>query len=490
MTIDAWGFIQSFFFSIPHSFGYSYPSRATGFISIGLSLYILFFVFIVLKNALGSYKSLRDSSLINKIDNLSPCLLQGIFFGVFPLFFMSCLTLSPMQMNPLEYWPSVGLFGNFACADIYRYRWVHSLFPFYFAIISVGTAAVFTNSSKKVLYKSIAIIGILFFTLAGIVKSVQLYSKNDFGKIFFYKGYNYDRLANRFILLNFIPGYDESKALVLNYPDENKPEVYRCLGTRAILSAAGEHQLEQYLSEVPEHYLDDFIYGIVRAAQNMPENRFQPFRNFLERMYPDMFYKNWGFRYLAYKYFGLLLNQKKLFEEIPSAEKWFFKKFLKKFKREISKSDTGLLKEIDSIPKSHQHNVVKGLGMLVGAEMLFDPLSLPDYPLDSRFGKKLNSALQESFYEGIGAGFAETLCRFWRRLLPPEDVRPDLYEKMLEIEWQRCHSLMSKMPTAVYPAIKEGFVAELKRRHLNPLIRNFIDEKFKKGRANTKNHYL
>ena len=138
-----------------------------------------------------------------------------------------------------------------------------------------------------------------------------------------------------------------------------------------------------------------------------------------------------------------------------------------------------LLEEIEKIPLPHRLEVVRGLGMLVGAEMLFDTLQAPDYPLDSRFGEQLPAPLQEAFYEGVGCGFAETLCRFWRMLLIPEDAAAAQRAKLLDGEWIRCHSLMSKLPQKNADLINRGFANELRERYLPPAIRAYVDAKLK-----------
>ena len=141
-----------------------------------------------------------------------------------------------------------------------------------------------------------------------------------------------------------------------------------------------------------------------------------------------------------------------------------------------SASGRELLAEIDRLPIRHQADVVKGVGMLVGAEMFFDPLLAPDYPLDSRWGALLDSGLQEAFYEGVGGGLAETFCRFLRKLLLPENANAPLYEKMLDIEWERCHNFMSRVAPAHAALIKRGFVMELERRHLATGIRKYLGD--------------
>jgi hypothetical protein len=242
-------------------------------------------------------------------------------------------------------------------------------------------------------------------------------------------------------------------------------------------------KLEKYFKELPHRYLRDFFYGIVRVAPNITEKEFQPFTDILTKKYPDLFYENWGFVNLGYKYYGALINQEALLQHMPPAEQRFFKDYVDNFKRE-RESDAGdigkanLLKEISLIPPQHKRKVVKGIGMLVGAEMLFDTLHAPDYPLDSGIGEKFDSSLREAFYEGVGSGFAETLCRFWRMLLLPKDLTSPLYKEMLEIEWDRCQTLMSKLPPAVYPLIEKGFFNDLESRHFNRGIQNYLNNKF------------
>ena len=165
---------------------------------------------------------------------------------------------------------------------------------------------------------------------------------------------------------------------------------------------------------------------------------------------------------------------------IPLFEKWFFKNFLKGFSKQIYSRENverELLDELDKLPIRYKADVVRGVGMLVGAEMLFDPLLSPDYPLDSRLGEKLSSGLQEVFYEGVGGGFAETFCRFLMNLLLPEDPDSPLYEKMLDVEWERCQALMSKLSPSHYDLVKRGFLIELQKRHLDDGIRKYLHKK-------------
>jgi len=88
--------------------------------------------------------------------------------------------------------------------------------------------------------------------------------------------------------------------------------------------------------------------------------------------------------------------------------------------------------------------------------------------------------LRKCFFIGVGAGFAETLCRFWRRLLPPEPDRRDFYYNGLEYEWQRCVSLLGMMPKNIQSIVFDGFREELTQRELNDEIRSFLTDKFKR----------
>ena len=494
IKIDMWSFIQNFGFNLPHSFGYNYPSRNIGFISPLFLLFILFLSIVIVKNIFHHWSSLRTGSLRNKLKTLPPSTLQGIFFVIFPLFFLSCLSLSPMKIRPFEYWPTIGFFGNFSCADVYRYRWLHSLFPFYFVILAVGISVCVKPSHKNKTYAVIATTVLIFFLLWGVLDSVKLYSKNDFGKLFYYKGYSYDQMGNRF-MLGDISRLDKEKALqfTLSYPKENRGEAYRCLGTTIALGllddADAEEKMEQSLQEIPSPYVNDFIYGVVRAAQNISEKEFQPFKRVAARRFPADFYKNWGFRHLGYKYYDLLLNREKILKCIPSLERWFFKDLLKDFKQTVQGKnrefmDKRFMDEMSRFPIQHQPEVVRGLGMLVGAEMLFDPMLSPNYPLDSQFGEMLSSGLQEAFYEGVGAGFTETLSRFLRRLLLPEDKALPLYEKMIDIEWERCYTLLSKVSPPHSALIKRGFLRELQERCLDDGIRKYLENKINRKNPN------
>ncbi|MCK5185838.1 MAG: hypothetical protein KAR43_01815, partial [Deltaproteobacteria bacterium] len=156
--------------------------------------------------------------------------------------------------------------------------------------------------------------------------------------------------------------------------------------------------------------------------------------------------------------------------------------FLDRFNREIiahreNVGERDLLNEIDNIPLRHRPEVVKGVGKLVGAEMLFDPMLSLDYPLDSSFGKHFSGGLQEAFFEGVGAGFAETLTRFYRTLLLPEDPASPLSKKILEIEWKRYRALISKLSPSHSARIDKGFLMALQKGHLDDGIRKYLHRK-------------
>jgi len=179
-----------------------------------------------------------------------------------------------------------------------------------------------------------------------------------------------------------------------------------------------------------------------------------------------------------------MINKKVLFDNIAPNEQRYFKTFLDKFevKAELNIKNEKLkelVQEIIFVPEAYQRITIFGLGKLIGAEMLFDPLHMPDYPLDSKVGFMFSEEMQSSFFEGVGAGFAETLCRFCRGLMPSEGVPPSVYEQMIDIEWQRCYSLMKKMPSSVYMDIKQGFALEMKRRDLSQTIKKQINRSYK-----------
>jgi len=110
--------------------------------------------------------------------------------------------------------------------------------------------------------------------------------------------------------------------------------------------------------------------------------------------------------------------------------------------------------------------------------MLFDPMATLDYPLDSRFGKRItNTALRDAFYEGIGAGFAETLSRLWRTLLLPDDPEDPRYTTMLDIEWKRAQNLISQLPPQYSSLIARGFEEELRKKHFGEGIRAYIQRR-------------
>jgi len=324
LAIDPWRFAQNFCFNVPHAMGYEYPLRTLGVQSAGFTLLVVVFSGYLF---VQWYNGHRTSTRINKNPQLNrhyASLQIGGFIAAYSVFFLICLSLSPMKINPFEYWPRVGLFGNFGTADIYRYRWLHSLFPFYFASIAIGAAALANKCSRRIFGKITIYTALLFFILCGLTKIVTLCSYSNAGRLIHYKGYNYDRQVNRFLLGDFRLNREPLKY----FPEENQPEIYRCLGMKdAWLILATNNVTEstnRLVASVPLKMQGDYLYGMVNSGQD--ENGLSAFFLKLSEKYPDVFYKQWGQRYLAYKYYGVLCNQQKFSSNIGPLEKWFFKK--------------------------------------------------------------------------------------------------------------------------------------------------------------------
>lgn len=483
--MELWNIILTFCYNLPHSLSYSYPARTIGLAAIVFTLFVLFLMGIVIKHAVSAVLFGTAGSLHSKLQNAPMPAVMGLFMCFFPLFFLLAVSLSSKQIAPFEYWQNIGLFATFAPQDCIRYRWFHILYPFYFAVAGIGLITIFNKLHLSKYFKVIPISFYLLFLFLGISKSLQLFSQSDQSLLSCYKGYNFDLMATPFILGSVSPReLTKAEQITVDYPEESKPAIYECLGTKVTLELLHkqdkESQLLSYIQKVPEVYLNNFIFGVVRTAQIVSAHEFSPFRTILARHWPNLFYENWGFRYFAYKYYGCLINQKVLLANIPTSEQWFYKNTLNKFRRDIKASDrqaeeNKLLQELISIPDPFRHNAVKGIGKFIGSQMLFDPLYRIDYPLDSRFGFILPVSLQDAFYEGIGRGFAETLCCFWRRLMPPEELSPASYRRGIEVELQRCITQMSKMSGQVLPIIQKGFIMELNERHLLPAIKNFLN---------------
>lgn len=502
VSISLWPLLQSFGFNIAHSFGYGYPGREIGVAGIGFTLLLLIFLVILTRYFCTVVKSVPGKMLSARYADLSASQFVGIFIGFFPVFFLLSLSFSPKQVDPVEYWPHFGLFATFAPSDMIRYRWLHILYPFYLGLAAMGTVHIMKSRRVHKFMKRICVFILAIFFLLNAWKIAEMYSSDDFGKLSYYKGYSYDLMATRFIFSDFSSlDLAECRKIARNYPLENRFIAYRHLGTRVFLKLikqpAFERKLLTYFETIPRRYVPDSIYGIISTFHSLSNEDRRTVTRLLSENFSDIFYEIWASRFLAYKYYGYLLNQKVLLRNIPGPEQFFFKPFFADLKRRIE--DTLLaecvpgavvydrevisdhfLAEINAVPKQYRPAVAKGIGRLIWAEMLFDPLSEPDYPLSSSFGERLDPGLRDAFNAGIGAGFAETLCRNWRRLIPPETVRyPEQYIKMLEVEWQRYERLFAKMPAAKKPAIFKGFKKELRERWVLPQIKNYLIQKLK-----------
>jgi hypothetical protein len=487
VDFNFWTVLQNFGFNLPHSFGYSYPSRDMGFTSL------LFFVFIIVMSGVivgGCYRSLtvRMNQQQDKPSSLSPPVLLGMFVVLFPFFFLLCLSLSPLKIGLFEYWPTIGFFGNFSVSDVYRYRWLHPLFPFYFVIVALGVSIILKSAATQKI-SSVGVVCLLgFFLLWGVGKSVSVYGKDDYKRIFSYKGYSYAQMANRFVLRGSVPvDVVSADQYTRNFPAETRGEFYRCIGTKVALELSqdsqGDKKLEHIVGKIDRSFVNDFVYGVVLSAQKIPENEFYPFEKMLVKTFPSSFYENWGYRNLGYHYYDLFLNREKILGAIPGLEEKVFAKTLKQFKEQLSDNTrtvlwNSLMEQIEKVPVPYQTAVIRGMGKLVGAEMLFDPMATSDYPLDSQLGERFTSdRFKDAFYEGVGAGFAGTLSRFWGRLLLPEDPKDPHYKGMLDMEWERFQHLMGQVSPLYAARITRGFRKEFQAKTIADPVRSYLYDK-------------
>jgi hypothetical protein len=451
IEVDGWSFIQNFFFNLPHSLGYGFPSKETGMAAVLFVIFLACGGFFIIRSVIQN--PCADLAKATEGANHAPTSsrLQGLFFLCFPIFFLLCLSLSPMKIYPFEYWPSIGFFGYFSVSDVYRYRWLHLLYPFYFAVAGVGISTLLNEGYTKKKQGVVMILLLIFFLGCGAAGSMRLCSVKDFNRLSCYKGYSYDQMGTRFLLGDMSPSDPaELERFIREYPQENLGEVYRCMGTeaarRTLSREQGIEEFEKWLMGVPSPFRNDAIHGIVRAAQNVSEDEFKVVGEAAAKMYPEAFYTRWGFRHVGYKYYSLLLNREMIFASITPAEKWFFRDFLNTFDQRLGEYRTSegrdaLVRDLAKLPDEFRAEAVRGIGMLVGAEMCFDPLLAPDYPLDSRRGELFEGVSREAFYEGVGMGFTETLRRFGRTLLSPAEASSSLCRKTLEMECDRCRSL-------------------------------------------------
>jgi hypothetical protein len=497
ISIEPWKLVQTFVYTVPYTLGYGYPTRDIGWAGIIVALLLLFLLAVVVRAATRFPQMMRVPASYRRFGNTELPVRFSLFIALFPVFFLVCMTLSPMQVKPFEYWPTIGIFATFAPADVIRCRWITILFPFYFAFAALGLCIIAKHTSRVIQLCAwsvlLAVIALNSVHLAGLL------SREDAHKIFLYQGYNFDQYASRLLIPSRGSAhFKNAEAIVAGYPGENREQACRALGTRlaraTVLGDDADEKIISYLDNASEEWRDPLVYGMLAALHSMPERAADPWVQALAVRYPDIFYKNWGCQFLGYTYYGFLLNRTRLLESLSESERFFFRDFLNDFRTGRSdeynrqfvdrvsaydeqEAENMFLQDIADVPVAFQGLAVQGIGRLVGAEMLFDTLHTPDYPLDSSIGEKFDDEIKGYFYRGLGNGFAETLCRYWRRLMPPDAVDCTMYARGLAIEWQRCTSLMQQMPTELQPLIWEGFLQELEQRPLNDSITAFIARK-------------
>lgn len=466
IRIEPWRLVQNVLFNLPHSFGYQYPARGMGIVSPLFLLFILCLSLPLVKGFFERRRMLKVPAAHGEPENTSPVHEAGLFFVTFPAFFLLCLSLSPMKIMPFEYWPTFGFFGNFGAGDVYRYRWLYPLFPFYFAITASGSSLMFSSLSCRRSYKAGVFVLLIFFLLWGAGRGCMLFAGNDFGTVFSYRGYSYDQMGSRFIMSDVSRLTGETvKQFVLGYPTESRRQLYKSLGAKMGLEAVNSldkvRQLGIFLQDTDPDYRHEVVWGIVGIAHNFPAQVFRQVADVVADAFPEIFYTAWGSRHLGYVHYRWLLNREKILSRLSPLERWFFKDYLKEFLLEDpggGLTESRVLEDIGAVPVRYQAAVCRGLGMLVGSEMLFDPAGTADYPLDSGCGEDLaQEAFREAFYQGVGSGFAETLQRFLRALLVTGDAGMFPENRVVKRERDRCQALMEAVSPGRAAAIRSGF---------------------------------
>jgi hypothetical protein len=272
---------------------------------------------------------------------------------------------------------------------------------------------------------------------------------------------------------------------VKDFPEDGRHEAYKKFGEVAVStlstsSAAQSIEFKKILKKIPYEYMSDFIWGVCLSSYKVPENKFEPFRILVKEAYPDLFYINWGFRRLGFKYYTLMINKNVLLENLSNSEKWYYSFYIKNFfdSRKYTYSD--LIDEIDSIPVKYHGYVVEGIGKLIGTQMLSEPMHFPEYPLSLDLGDVLDAKLKESFYKGVGTGFCDIFFRACRSILSPEEISLINYEKAVEREWQRNISLMLKLPQEYQAAIYKGFMSETQKKHPGFYLKSILLKNLKR----------
>ena len=497
ITLSPWLFVQTFFHTLPYTLGYGYPTRAIGWPGVVLALVLLGTVVVIVRAALRSPPGIGAGTPCAGVQGTAVPARFCFFVALFPVFYLVCLTLSPMQVGPLEYWPTIGIFATFPPADVIRCRWVTVLFPFYFACAGIALAMV--AARRAAVLRTIAWVCVLLVAALNCARIADMLARDNKNMLLLYQGYNFDQHARRLLLARRgEQGLGAAEALVSSYPQAYREEAVRALGTRLAFDAAcrqdADERIVRYVAAVPDAWRSPLMYGVLRVLHGSPEKASAPWVRAIAARYPVVFYAHWGTQVLGYRYYGFMLNRSKLLENIPVSERFFFGAFLEIFRNGLRDEyhsqfvdrmsayddrtvERMFMQDIAAVPAVFRCSTVQGIGRLVGAEMLFDTLHMPDYPLDSSIGDRLPDRLASCFYRGVGNGFAETLCRYWRRLMPPDATSCDRYARGLDIEWQRCISLMRQLPPGRRDLIWEGFLQELGARPLNESITAFITRK-------------
>ena len=254
ISIAPWKFIQTFVYTVSYTLGYGYPARDIGWGGIIVSLLLLILLVAVVRGAVRFPETIRVLASHRRYGDAGLPVKFAFFIALFPVFFLVCMTLSPMQLKPFEYWPTIGIFATFAPADVIRCRWVTILFPFYFAFAALGLCIIVKQRSRAIQTCAwsvfIAVMALNGVHLAGLL------SREDANKIFLYQGYNFDQYASRLLIPSRGSSqFKHAEAIVAGYPEENREEACRALGTRLALAAVSRDDADEkiisYLDNAP-----------------------------------------------------------------------------------------------------------------------------------------------------------------------------------------------------------------------------------------------
>lgn len=356
-------------YNIPHSFGFDYTFETGNILS--LSYYLIFialFFSLVIQQRKLILGFLGAALPAGKFSFQSKESMATLFILIFPVVYAFFFTLSNFYDVP----PFVIALGNIfdltsPSLKVARYRYLLPLYPFVFAIISLGLYY-FGLKAKRSFNRFLACSIIGYLLLLGLYGNVTLITWDKFGKGFVYKGYGQWYFAEDIVRQN--RNFEKKVASLNDLEGAAKFKGFRILGRKMFHNH--RHTLVSAIKKIEtvlpayRYYLYSGLISRLSETYETDQERVMNFINDVPEGSRSFCYEEYGIS-LAYRLLKRRWDAYACIRSLSKIEKLLYNELLKEW--EEPKWDLAqYIKSVDETEELYRPFCYIGLGKFLARE--------------------------------------------------------------------------------------------------------------------------